>query len=344
MNKAHFYDGIRHSVFGGRLGQSAVDNIEVVLNYWSANFSTNPPGQLAYVLATVFAEVGKKMAPVREGFKKTDKEARAHVSHRPYGKPAGPGKKHVYYGRGYVQLTWDYNYKAQGTKLGVDLLNKPDLALDPTNAVQILVRGMLDGDFNKTGKGLGDYVTKTRNDFTNARQTVNNGDRAGEIAGYATKFLRAIEGAQRQAATSARSPSIEAAKKDQKKEYFLTNRQQTNFAILLNSKFDIPFLFSEQEELQIFLKIIQAIDRNIYKYTPREIVDVVKSSDNIISKEVYEGLTSTLAAFLADAIPLFFVPTFVKKAIIEYAIDVIVTALTEYTTIDDVILDLLEGG
>ena len=32
-----------------------------------------------------------------------------------------------YYGRGPIQLSWDYNYKAAGTAMGVDLLNSPDL-------------------------------------------------------------------------------------------------------------------------------------------------------------------------------------------------------------------------
>ncbi|MGV9712234.1 chitinase [Gordonia sp. NPDC003424] len=43
---------------------------------------------------------------------------------RPYGCPAGARQ---YYGRGPVQLSWNYNYEAAGKDLGVDLLNHPDL-------------------------------------------------------------------------------------------------------------------------------------------------------------------------------------------------------------------------
>lgn len=43
-----------------------------------------------------------------------------------------------YFGRGFIQLTWDYNYQAAGDALGLDLINNPDLALDPQNAVRIL--------------------------------------------------------------------------------------------------------------------------------------------------------------------------------------------------------------
>lgn len=39
--------------------------------------------------------------------------------------PCAPGKS--YYGRGPIQLSWNYNYGAAGEALGVDLLNNPDL-------------------------------------------------------------------------------------------------------------------------------------------------------------------------------------------------------------------------
>ncbi|WP_372348126.1 chitinase [Streptomyces sp. KL116D] len=43
---------------------------------------------------------------------------------QPYGCPAGTDK---YYGRGPIQLSWNFNYKAAGDALGIDLLNNPDL-------------------------------------------------------------------------------------------------------------------------------------------------------------------------------------------------------------------------
>lgn len=41
---------------------------------------------------------------------------------QPYGCPAGQSS---YYGRGPIQLSWNFNYKAVGDQLGVDLLNNP---------------------------------------------------------------------------------------------------------------------------------------------------------------------------------------------------------------------------
>ncbi|MQS16563.1 chitinase [Streptomyces kaniharaensis] len=48
---------------------------------------------------------------------------------QPYGCPAG---KAAYYGRGPLQLSWNFNYKAAGDALHVDLLNNPNLV--QTNA------------------------------------------------------------------------------------------------------------------------------------------------------------------------------------------------------------------
>ncbi|GGN09786.1 putative chitinase/chitodextrinase [Actinoplanes campanulatus] len=42
---------------------------------------------------------------------------------QPYGCPAG---QNAYHGRGPIQLSWNFNYKAAGDALGIDLLNNPD--------------------------------------------------------------------------------------------------------------------------------------------------------------------------------------------------------------------------
>jgi predicted chitinase len=43
---------------------------------------------------------------------------------QPYGCPAGQS---AYYGRGPLQLSWNFNYKAAGDALGIDLLDNPNL-------------------------------------------------------------------------------------------------------------------------------------------------------------------------------------------------------------------------
>jgi predicted chitinase len=46
---------------------------------------------------------------------------------QPYGCPAGQA---AYHGRGPIQLSWNFNYKAAGDSLGEDLLNQPDRVKD----------------------------------------------------------------------------------------------------------------------------------------------------------------------------------------------------------------------
>ena len=42
-----------------------------------------------------------------------------------------------YYGRGFIQLTWEFNYIRYGSELSEPLANSPDLALVPTIAARI---------------------------------------------------------------------------------------------------------------------------------------------------------------------------------------------------------------
>ena len=49
---------------------------------------------------------------------------------QPYGCPAGQS---AYHGRGPIQLSWNFNYKAAGDALGIDLLNNPDQVKNETS-------------------------------------------------------------------------------------------------------------------------------------------------------------------------------------------------------------------
>ena len=92
-----------------------------------------------------------------------------------------------YYGRGFVQLTWERNYQKMSDFLGVDLVANPDLALDPKYAAQILVYGMMNGSF--TRRPLEEFINKDQRDFYNARKTVNGLDRADLIQSYTNQIL-----------------------------------------------------------------------------------------------------------------------------------------------------------
>ena len=112
---------------------------------------------------------------------------------RTYGAP-DPRTGLAYYGRGLVQLTWLANYLKAGTKLGVDLVYHPELALRPDIAAQILFRGMIEGWF--TGRKLADYFGPGHSDPVGARHIINGVDCAALIAGYYSYFLAALQAAK----------------------------------------------------------------------------------------------------------------------------------------------------
>lgn len=141
---------------------------------------------ISYILATTHWETGAYgqrfiYEPVPEQGKGKGKAY--GISHKKTGK--------VYYGRGFVQITWFDNYERFTkilNKLGhdVDLVNNPDLALKPEIAVLILVIGMKDGKF--TGRDLSDYFTSTKSDYYNARKIINGLDKAVIIADIAKEI------------------------------------------------------------------------------------------------------------------------------------------------------------
>lgn len=172
--RTNFFSTVRTSLFNNKLTTQQVTTMEKMLDYWQTNF-TRPQDQLtwlAYTLATAHHETARTFGPIAE-----------------YGK--GRGKLYYpYYGRGLVQLTWDYNYKKLGSLLGLDLLHNPDLALNVDVAIPIIFIGMNNGLF--TNKSYKDYLTTKKTDYINARRIINGTDKAALIAGYARKFETAL--------------------------------------------------------------------------------------------------------------------------------------------------------
>ena len=135
--------------------------------------------QIAYVLATVQHETNNTFQPVEEAYYLKPRSRQiAHLKTKSY---------YPFYGRGYVQLTWNYNYEKYGRKLGINLLANPDRVMEPNIALFILVDGMLLGEF--TSKKLGTYVNGRKTDFYNARQVINGYDKAELIKGIANNWL-----------------------------------------------------------------------------------------------------------------------------------------------------------
>ena len=199
MDRSKFYAALRSSLFKSGLTQAQVDGINGILDAFVTH-GDGKPDTLAYALATVYHETGRRMVPVREGFATTDAGARAAVNKlaaqrgpnsavAKYAKPQPP-HGHVYYGRGHVQLTWLDNYRKSSKDAGVDLVADPDKMLDPVISARVLFKGLLDGRWNGKGKGLRFYLDT--GDVVGARRTVNVLDKASTIAGYHKSFLAAV--------------------------------------------------------------------------------------------------------------------------------------------------------
>jgi putative chitinase len=192
LNRKHFFDTVRVGLFKGKLNQSQVQGMESILITWETEGLTDLRW-LAYMMATTFHETAKTMQPIEEygkgkGYRYGKKIKRSGI---PYSLP-----DKIYYGRGYVQLTWYENYENMGRLLGVDLLNNPDLALQPVIASKIMFEGMTKGNSNFgdfTGKSLENYFNDKKEDWVNARRIINGTDKAELIAGYGKKFFAALK-------------------------------------------------------------------------------------------------------------------------------------------------------
>ena len=183
MELKKFYDTVRNDI---QLTEANISGFDKVLEYLENRGETLHKS--AYIIATAFWETGRTMQPVKEAFWLSEDWRKKNLRYFPY------------YGRGYVQLTWDYNYKKASDYFKIDFVKKPDLVMEPQYALPILVVGMKEGWF--TGKKLDDYIDDIDEDdkedlreYTNARRIVNGTDKQVEIGKLALLFEKALKAA-----------------------------------------------------------------------------------------------------------------------------------------------------
>jgi len=174
---------------GFALTKEQHDNIDIILSAINKN-GVKRKRQIAYIFATVFHESARK--EILNGKKVYRRILCIEEIGRGKGKRYGKKIKYngtsytlpnqLYYGRGFVQLTWYELYQTFSKVLKIDLLNNPELALDPIISADIAVIGMMKGLF--TGVGLERYINDTKTDIINARRIINLLDCAEIIKGY----------------------------------------------------------------------------------------------------------------------------------------------------------------
>ena len=198
FNEGHFYDSIRvQKLFGPTLDTLEFQGlVEILKDCRTAKW---PLAYVAYALATAYHETSRTMQPIKEyggptyytklydikGQNPTRAKAMGNTS---------PGDGAKYCGRGYVQLTWKVNYAKAAKELGVDLVNKPDLAMVADIASDVMIKGMEQGWF--TGKKLSNYLPAVgaapKAKYKAARYIINGTDKADVIADYAVSFQNAL--------------------------------------------------------------------------------------------------------------------------------------------------------
>ena len=188
MNESAFFDSVRKSLFHGTMTASQVSGCkDIIAACLKAGYQDKR--WTAYALGTALWETDRTMQPIAEYGKGRG---------RKYGVPVPP-HGHVYYGRGYVQLTWLENYRKANGKLrgagmigpDIDLAKNPELALRPDIAGLVMAIGMRDGWF--TSDKLGDYFGGTHADWTGARKIINGTDHADSIAVMGKSFYAALQ-------------------------------------------------------------------------------------------------------------------------------------------------------
>jgi putative chitinase len=178
LDKGAFYETVRKRLNG--LSASQVNGMEQVL----AACEGAPLAHAAYMLATAWHETNRTMLPVREAYWLSEDWRRKNLRYYPW------------YGRGYVQLTWQRNYAKADQKLGLngELLRTPDSAMDPGIAARIMRLGMDEGWFTGVSnrKVLPTKGVATRQQYMDARTIINGRDKADLIEDYAQVFEKAL--------------------------------------------------------------------------------------------------------------------------------------------------------
>jgi len=183
LDKPAFYATVRAKL--GSLKASQVEGFETILSA----IQDTPLSWAAFKLATTWHETNKTMQPVVEAYWLSEAWRKRNLRYWPW------------HGRGYVQLTWEANYRkadekcaAKGLTAPGDILANPELVMRPDIAAFILHVGCDEGWFTgvKCSRVLPAQGVATRTQYMNSRTIINGRDKADLIEDYCQYFERAL--------------------------------------------------------------------------------------------------------------------------------------------------------
>jgi hypothetical protein len=187
IDRVKFFNHIKQPLFSGKFTQSQVDGMNFILDSCESWKTPLSIPFICYMLATAYHETAKTMLPIAEYGRGRGRRygKKVKISGEPY-----IDTNNIFYGRGYVQLTWYDNYSLMQKELGIALVHNPHLALEPVIAAKIMIVGMCKGWF--TGKKLADYFNTRVENPVEARRIINGSDKADLIAGYYYVFRKGL--------------------------------------------------------------------------------------------------------------------------------------------------------
>lgn len=194
FNRKTFFDDYRGR-FGAITNQKVVDGLTFLLDEIEKDKLFTMIREIAYFLATIKGETGI-FQPLREKRASRINQPKLWDTQNRYWNTG-------FYGRGFIQLTWENNYRKAGKKLAGVNMNKTDgttitideqtfvqdadLVMQPKASYLIASRGMSEGWF--TTKKLSDYIKQGHPpDYVGARKIINGTERAEMFADFASKF------------------------------------------------------------------------------------------------------------------------------------------------------------
>ena len=153
IDKKLFFDNYRKKF--GIIYQEQVEPLETLLKFMENDYRLKDKRHYwAYMLATTKHETGDTFLPVKEAYWLSENWRKKNLRYYPW------------YGRGYVQLTWEPNYKKASKLIGINFTSDPDLILRYEYSYNVMAHGMITGWF--TGKSLRDYLDKEPRDLFKA--------------------------------------------------------------------------------------------------------------------------------------------------------------------------------
>lgn len=149
----------------GKLNSEQKEGLDFLLTKLENSRRIDTEPKRAYTLATIYWETAHTFQPITEMGTMDYLRSRAYWP---------------YIGRGYVQLTWQKNYKLFGDYLNIDLVKFPEKAGDKETAWKILEIGMTDKfgikDPDFTAYTLEDFFHDGLHNYKQARKIINPRD------------------------------------------------------------------------------------------------------------------------------------------------------------------------